>query len=179
VIAVWVQSLGGSADGWSALARPSRGDSEAWRSGQVGYARHALHNSLVQQRKMGHLDDSRPRRFGYPAQNLLDQSSHAPGGCRSQSPHQPGGQLLGELGHAAALRQAPATGPTASRVTVSTRPFLTHSRRSCRPVCVSGCYAPPRAQWLGPTQWLYLWHSISRLHIRESSMLSPVRAGAG
>lgn len=40
---------------------------------QVGYASRALHNSLVQQRKMGHLDDSRPRRLGYPAQNLLDQ----------------------------------------------------------------------------------------------------------
>ncbi len=35
VIAVWRQSLGGSCGGWSTLGRPSRGDSEAWRSGQV------------------------------------------------------------------------------------------------------------------------------------------------
>ena len=35
VIAVWVQILGGSGGGWSTLARPSRGDSEAWRSGQI------------------------------------------------------------------------------------------------------------------------------------------------
>ena len=35
VIAVWVQILGGSGGGWRTLARPSRGDSEAWRSGQI------------------------------------------------------------------------------------------------------------------------------------------------
>ena len=35
VIAVWRQILGGSGGGWSILARPSRGDSEAGRSGQV------------------------------------------------------------------------------------------------------------------------------------------------
>jgi hypothetical protein len=37
VIAVWVlvQTFGGSGGGWSALARPSRGDSDAGRSGQI------------------------------------------------------------------------------------------------------------------------------------------------
>jgi hypothetical protein len=35
VIAVWRQILGGSGGGWSTLARPSRGGSEAWRSGQI------------------------------------------------------------------------------------------------------------------------------------------------
>src|ERR1035437_4268349 len=35
VIAVWRQIRGGSAGGWNTLARPSRGDSEAWRSGQI------------------------------------------------------------------------------------------------------------------------------------------------
>src|SRR6266487_5645242 len=35
VIAVWRQILGGSGGGWRTLARPSRGVSEAWRSGQM------------------------------------------------------------------------------------------------------------------------------------------------
>ena len=35
VIAVWWQSLGGSGGGWRTLGRPSRGVSEAGRSGQV------------------------------------------------------------------------------------------------------------------------------------------------
>jgi hypothetical protein len=39
VIAVWVQILGGSAGGWRTLGRPSRGDSEAWRSGQISLGR--------------------------------------------------------------------------------------------------------------------------------------------
>jgi hypothetical protein len=35
VIAVWRQIRGGSGGGWITLARPSRGDSEAGRSGQI------------------------------------------------------------------------------------------------------------------------------------------------
>ncbi len=39
VIAVWVQVLGGSGGGWSTLARPSHGVSEAWRSGHISPGR--------------------------------------------------------------------------------------------------------------------------------------------
>ena len=38
-IAVWRQSPGGWGGGRSASARPSRGDSEAWRSGQISPGR--------------------------------------------------------------------------------------------------------------------------------------------
>ena len=41
VIAVWVQILGGSGGGWRTLARPSRGDSEAGRSGHISRGRRA------------------------------------------------------------------------------------------------------------------------------------------
>src|SRR5205807_262866 len=100
VIAVWRQAFGGSSGGWRTLGRPSRGDSEAGRSGQIS---------------PGWVPEAVGERGGAGAVVAEPAGLVAAGGGRGQHPGAGAAGVLAGPGHGQADREVRVRGRRAGR----------------------------------------------------------------